>query len=127
MPKRSSIRFYPIIFWISAFFVLGWSNSAWAQSEQDLPIIESTTPAKDRQAITFPDPSIQDGMQESRPSAPKRKEKDPDTVKIKTAVDKKDSIVVSEEKKPENPSTLSFNIFLYVLERFKADEQLMGT
>ncbi|NVJ86584.1 MAG: hypothetical protein HWE15_09790 [Algoriphagus sp.] len=90
-----------------------------AQTEQDKPVMDMNRPLEKPlmeedlglNHEPFISPSAAKPSQESKTLSPL----------IPSTPIRREVVIGPEGKKPETPSTLSFNIFLYVLEKFKAD------
>lgn len=97
------------------FMLIGLTSKVYAQEENspkptDKPHIEETNaPAQENVQVTFPffKPS---SSKQVTPASPIKRELSPSGI-----------IQEKEQKKNESPSTLSFNIFLYIVDKFKED------
>ncbi|MDR7128404.1 hypothetical protein J2X69_000736 [Algoriphagus sp. 4150] len=98
-----------IIFSIAVLGLSFWTGNSMAQSEHDKPEMEHDKPEGDN-------PNGQGDIQAQEIQAPAI------ITTTKTPPPKKENHVGGEGKKTETaPSTLSFNIFLYIVDKFKAD------
>ena len=104
------------IFSIAVLGLCFWAGNSMAQSEKETSEMEAPKPIDKPILENQSDLHIDAQPQHNIPAeaivtSPKT-----------TAAPKKDSQLSGEGKKPETaPSTLSFNIFLYIVDKFKAD------
>lgn len=103
------------LFCLFSIGMVSFSQEALAQGEQDK--VEENVPRISDRPSSFDDPiSSQDFSPILGPEGTRVK-----SLKISTPA-KKDSME-KESKKAESPSTLSFNLFLYVVDKFKENNQ----
>ncbi|WP_157963149.1 hypothetical protein [Algoriphagus litoralis] len=110
----------PLILGIGALFLMFLTLEASAQSENEK--VEEIYPKTNDRVVLEDHTLIQDNSQSrttlAKPSASPKP--------AGTTVVKKEAAIVEnasdrEAKKTDSPSTLSFNIFLYIVDKFKAD------
>lgn len=90
-----------------------------AQTEQDKPIMESSRPL-DKQILEEDLGLHHEPLITPNAAKPNQESKNIAPIIPSTPI-RREVVIGPEGKKTETPSTLSFNIFLYVLEKFKAD------
>ncbi|NVK48625.1 MAG: hypothetical protein HWE09_02575 [Cyclobacteriaceae bacterium] len=90
-----------------------------AQTEQDKPIMESNR-SMDKQILEEDPGLLQEPLITPNAAKPSQESKTIAPLIPSTPI-RREVVIGPEGKKTETPSTLSFNIFLYVLEKFKAD------
>lgn len=104
---------------ISVCAVLGmclWTENAFAQSEQEKVEIENIR--------NMDKPTLEDHNSSSEAVSPRISTSKQSQPPIKATAVRKENMTSGEGKKVEPsaaPSTLSFNIFLYIVDKFKAD------
>ncbi|PZX57878.1 hypothetical protein [Algoriphagus chordae] len=103
------------IFSIAVLGICFWAGDSMAQNEQEKSEMEREKP--------IDKPLVEN--QSDQPDIQVRESYIPSTTNVapvKTPAPKKESTFSGEGKKAEPaPSTLSFNIFLYIVDKFKAD------
>jgi hypothetical protein len=103
------------IFSVAVLGMCFWASDSIAQSEREKSEVENVKPIEkplvENQSDRF-DVQIRENQVPSATTI----------ISSKTPLPKKDITLSGEGKKPETaPSTLSFNIFLYIVDKFKAD------
>lgn len=93
-----------------------WTEDAFAQSEQEKAEIENIR--------NMEKPALEDHTSSHEAGSPRISPSKQTQPVVKATVTKKENMTGGEGKKVEPsqaPSTLSFNMFLYIVDKFKAD------
>ena len=110
------------IFSLAIFGLCFWASNSMAQSERDKPEMERERPVVKPLTENQSDQVDMQLGDNQDPAAATNTMTNVKTLTPKTVAPKKDIQVSGEGKKVETTSsTLSFNIFLYIVDKFKSD------